>query len=95
MATSGTDDRIIEAPPGRGTATQVLRMTLLGCAVAAVFGSAPLLGWTQALPDGPVVAVVQDIATRWDDAMTRVGATEPRIWLRSGIRAFEARHFAE
>ena len=51
MAGSGTDDRIIEAAPGRGAAMQVLRVVLIGCAVAAVFGSAPMLAWTQALPD--------------------------------------------
>jgi len=74
---------------------QVLRVVLIGCAIAAVLGSVPLLGWTEALPDGPVVAVVQDAATRWNDAMTRIGATQPRTWLRAEIRSFEARRFAK
>jgi hypothetical protein len=95
MSLSGTDPRILDAAPGRGTAVQVLRAVLLGCVVAAVFGSAPLLGWTEALPDGPVASVVHAIAERWNDAMTRVGATEPRERLRGTLRAFEARHFAE
>ncbi len=95
MAASGTDPRIIAAAPGRGTAVQVLRVVLIGCAVAAVFGSAPLLAWTEALPDGPVVSVVHTTAERWNDAMTRVGATEPREWLRGTLRGFEARHFTD
>jgi hypothetical protein len=95
MAGSGADDRIIEAAPGCGTPVLVLRVVLLGCVVAAVFGSAPLLAWTEALPDSPVTAIVQDAATRWNDAMTRIGATEPRAWLRAEIRGFEARRFAE
>jgi hypothetical protein len=95
MATSGTDDRIIEAGDGRAMPAQTLCAVLIGCVVAAILGSAPLLGWTEALPDGLVASVAHDAASRWNDAMSRFGTTEPRAWLRAEIRLSEASRFQE
>jgi hypothetical protein len=95
VTSTGTDERVIAAPAGRGTASQVLRVVLLGCTVAAVFGSAPLLGWTEALPDNGLTAALHDAATRWNDAMASIGATAPRDRLRAGLRAVEAKHFTQ
>lgn len=95
MATSGTDDRIIEAGDGRAMPAQTLCAVLIGCVVAAILGSAPLLGWTEALPDGLVASVAHDAASRWNDAMLRFGTTEPRAWLRAEIRLSEASRFQE
>jgi hypothetical protein len=95
MAGAGTDDRITEAACGLGTPVRVLRVAVIGCIVAAAFGSAPLRGWTETLPDGRFTAVARDAAMQWNDAMTRIGAPEPRAWLRAAIRSLEARRFAE
>jgi hypothetical protein len=87
MTTQGADDRIADATSSRyGTPAQGLRVLLLGCAVAAVFGSAPIAGWTRDLPDGPIAGWVQDAAARWDQAVSRFGADRPYAWLHGLVR---------
>jgi hypothetical protein len=83
----GADDRIADASSSRrGTPLQVLRALLLGCAVAAVFGSGPIVGWTKDLPDGPMSERLQDAAVRWDQAVSRIGAARPYAWLHGLVR---------
>jgi hypothetical protein len=92
MASSGADTRILDAGNSRrGTPKQVFVALLLGCAVAVMFGSAPLVGWTKDLPDGAVTSQVQDAAVAWDRTLSRFGADRPYAWLHGMVRRMRAR----
>jgi hypothetical protein len=83
----GADDRIADASSSRrGTPLQVLRALLLGCAVAAVFGSSPIVAWSKDLPDGAMTERLQAAAVRWDQAVSRIGAARPYAWLHGLVR---------
>jgi hypothetical protein len=83
----GADDRIADASSSRrGTPLQVLRALLLGCAVAAVFGSGPIVAWSKDLPDGAMTERLQDAAVRWDHAVSRIGAARPYEWMHGLVR---------
>jgi hypothetical protein len=49
----------------------VARVVLVGCLLAAMLGSRPLLTWAEARPDLPVW--VDKGLHQWDAAMTRAG----------------------
>jgi hypothetical protein len=84
----GADPRILQAAT-RTSPSRVLRVLLLACALAAVFGSAPLLAWTASLPDGQAARLLHDAAMAWNSAMSAAGATRPYGWVRSLVRATE------
>ena len=87
----GADDRIANASSSRrGTPIQVLRALLLGCAVAAVFGSGPIVAWAKDLPDNPMTERLVDVAARWDQAVSRIGADRPYDWLHGLVRGFRS-----
>jgi hypothetical protein len=91
MAMKGADDRIADASSSRrGTPLQVLRALLLGCAVAAVFGSGPMVAWSKDLPDGPLTERLQDAAVRWAQAVSRFDAAWPYEWLHGLVRGVRA-----
>jgi hypothetical protein len=92
MIQTGADDRIIETG-GNFTPARVLGVLLMSCALAAVFGSAQLVGWTESLPDRPASRILHDAALGWHSAMSEIGATRPHDWLRGLIRGFEAMRF--
>jgi hypothetical protein len=87
MAMRGADDRIADASSSRrGTPRQVLRVLLLGGAVAAVFGSGPIVAWSKNLPDGPMSERLQVVAVRWNQAVSRFGAAWPYERLHGLVR---------
>lgn len=88
----GADDRIIETPR-RTTPARVLGVLLAACALAAIFGSAPLLAWADSLPDGSAARLLHDAASAWNSAMSAIGATRLHDQLRAFMRAFESFHF--
>ncbi len=90
--TPGADDRIIETGR-RTTPAAVLGVLAAACAVAAVFGSAPLLAWANALPDGQAARLLGAAALAWHNAMSAAGATRLHDMLRGFIRTCEALHF--
>jgi hypothetical protein len=91
---TGGDDRIVAASSTRrGTPAQVLRAVLIGVILAAVFGSGPLLHWTEMLPDGRLAVALHDAAAWWNGMLSTLGIARPYEWLRRLTRAFEAMRF--
>jgi len=88
----GADDRIIETTR-RVTPARVLGVLAAACALAAIFGSSPLLAWANALPDSQAAGLLQAAALSWNTAMSAMGATRLHDWLRAFIRMFESFHF--
>jgi hypothetical protein len=88
----GADDRIIETTR-RVTPARVLGVLAAACALAAIFGSSPLLAWTESLPDGQAARLLHDAVVAWNNAMSVVGATRLHDWLRAFIRTAESFHF--
>jgi hypothetical protein len=88
----GADDRIIETGR-RTTPARVLAVLVFACALAAVFGSAPLLAWANALPDGQVGRLLAAAALAWHNDMSAAGVTRLHESLRAFIRICEAFHF--
>jgi len=84
----GADPRIIQAAT-RTSPSRVLRVLVLACGLASVFTSAPLLAWTESLPDGPAARLLHGAAVGWNDAMSAVGANRPYAWLRGLVRGVE------
>jgi hypothetical protein len=74
------------------TPARLLAVALLGCLVAAVFGSVPLAAWV----DTSIAAdsVVQQAADAWDAQMQRLGLDQPYAMLRRAVRTAEAARFS-
>jgi hypothetical protein len=89
---TGADDRIIETGR-RTTPARVLAVLVFACALAAVFGSAPLLAWANALPDGQAARLLAAAAQVWHNDMSAIGVTRLHESLRAFIRICEAFHF--
>jgi hypothetical protein len=66
---------------------------LIGLVVAATFAPEAAQLWTEALPDGPVATALTGAASGWDEALSAVGASRPRAWLRHAVRVFETMRF--
>jgi hypothetical protein len=75
------------------TPARLLAVALLGCVVAAAFGSTPLAAWV----DTSIAAesVVQQAADAWDAQMQRLCLDRPYTTLRRAVRAAEAARFGE
>ena len=68
-----------------GSPSHLLRLVLLACGVAAVFGAEPLATWV----DGSIAAgtIVQTAADSWYAAMQQIGLDQPYDAVRNMIRA--------
>ncbi len=92
MPTGTADDRIL-TQPGPPRPLRVLGILCLATALAALLTSAPLLAWTETLPDGALPRLLHGAAVAWNGAMQAMGATKPHAWLRALVRWCEARQF--
>ncbi len=74
MAPKGTDPRVI-AVPRRGLTGARLLLAMGFAAVGLLFGSRPVAGWAERLPEG--FDGVRAAAAAWEGAMQRAGLTVP------------------
>lgn len=79
----GADPRLIPGPQGL-TPARLVRVLLIGCAMALVFGARPLADWAGRLPPG--WESVQVATAWWADAMARIGLGAPYDALHQLVR---------
>ncbi|KON63267.1 hypothetical protein KOEU_32410 [Komagataeibacter europaeus] len=78
-------------PPAR----RLLTIVLVAAASGVIFGSGPILAWTEQLPlTMPYQAVLQSAADRWNTIAARLKITMPYDTVRASERQIESYRFA-
>jgi hypothetical protein len=79
----------IHASLRRGGASprQVMAILFVGTITSAFFASRDLSSWAERLGTGSVVEQTQNIATRWDQVMAKLGLAQPHDTLRFAVRS--------
>ncbi|WP_308721181.1 hypothetical protein [Komagataeibacter xylinus] len=74
---------------------RLLAIVLVAASAGILFGSGPILAWTEQLPPAmPCQATLQSVAQRWDTLAGRLKMTVPYDTVRALERQAESYRFA-